>query len=258
MSNLLTRQEYSAIAEAVDYPRSPFIDGRYRPGNGPPLKSTNPATGEVVCEIAACNAEDVEFAVSRAREAFDEGRWSKQHPAARKDVLIRLCKLMTRGRRELAVMESVESGKPIRDCETIDVPEAINTIKWHAEAIDKIYDQVAPGGDDALALVVREPVGVVGLVPALEFPAVDAGLEDRPCPCGRQLGHRQAGRTDQHHRVARSRTGHGGRYSAWRSAGFTRRWPDGRQTARSAQWRRHGELHRLDRNRAALSALRRR
>ncbi|MEM6497452.1 MAG: aldehyde dehydrogenase family protein, partial [Pseudomonadota bacterium] len=170
MSNLLTRQEYSAIAEEINFPRSAFIDGRYRPGHGAPLSSVNPATGEVICEIAACNSEDVNFAVGKAREAFDEGRWSKQHPSARKDVLIRLCKLMTRNRRELAVIESLESGKPIRDCEMIDVPEAINTIKWHAEATDKIYDQVAPSGEDALAMVVLEPIGVVGLVLPWNFP----------------------------------------------------------------------------------------
>ena len=170
MSNLLTRQEYSAIAEGIDFPRSAFIDGRYRPGNGAPLTSVNPATGDVICEISACNSDDVDFAVGKARQAFDEGRWSKQHPSARKDVLIRLCKLMTRNRRELAVIESLESGKPIRDCETIDVPEAINTIKWHAETIDKIYDQVAPSGEDALAMVVREPIGVVGLVLPWNFP----------------------------------------------------------------------------------------
>ncbi|MGI9479013.1 MAG: aldehyde dehydrogenase [Hyphomicrobiaceae bacterium] len=170
MSNLLTRQEYSAIAEHIDYPRAAFIDGRYRPGNGASLFATNPATGDVICEIAACNGEDVEFAANKAREAFDQGRWRHLQPAQRKDVLIRLCKLMTRSRRELAVMESVESGKPIRDCEEIDVPEAINTIKWHAEAIDKIYDQTAPTGDDAIAMIVREPIGVVGAVLPWNFP----------------------------------------------------------------------------------------
>ena len=149
MSNLLTRQEYSAIAEHIDYPRAAFIDGRYRPGNGASLFATNPATGDVISEIAACNGEDVEFAANKAREAFDQGHWRHLHPAQRKDVLIRLCKLMTRSCRELAVMESVESGKPIRDCEEIDVPEAINTIKWHAEAVDKIFDGVHRG--DALA-----------------------------------------------------------------------------------------------------------
>ncbi|MDF1728390.1 MAG: aldehyde dehydrogenase family protein, partial [Sulfitobacter sp.] len=83
---------------------------------------------------------------------------------------IRLCKLITRNRRELAVMESIESGKPILDCETIDIPETIHCIKWHAEAADKIYDQTAPTGDSAVAMIVREPVGVVAAVLPWNFP----------------------------------------------------------------------------------------
>jgi gamma-glutamyl-gamma-aminobutyraldehyde dehydrogenase len=136
------------------------------------MPTLNPATGEPICEIAACDASDVDLAVQKAREAFDQGRWSKMHPADRKDVLIRLAKLMTRNRRELAVLESLESGKPIRDCETIDIPETIHTIKWHAEAIDKLYDQVAPTGDDAMGLIVREPIGVVAAVLPWNFPAL--------------------------------------------------------------------------------------
>ena len=170
MSNLLTRQEYSAIADATDFPRSAFVDGRYKPGNGAMLPTINPATGDVICEIATCNGEDVDFAAGKARQAFEQGGWSRLHPSERKDVLIRLCKLMTRNRRELAVMESLESGKPIRDCELIDIPEAINTIKWHAEAVDKLYDQTAPAGDDAIAMILREPVGVVGAVLPWNFP----------------------------------------------------------------------------------------
>ena len=85
-------------------------------------------------------------------------------------MLIRLCKLITRNRRELAVMESLDSGKPIRDCEQIDIPECIHTIKWHAEAIDKIYDQAAPTQDDAIAMIVREPIGVVAAVLPWNFP----------------------------------------------------------------------------------------
>ncbi len=168
--DLLTRQEYAAIASEIDYPRAAFIDGKYRPGNGAKLKSVNPATGENIATIAACNSKDVDLAVSKAREAFDQGTWSKRAPGARKAVLVRLAKLMTRNRRELAIMESLEAGKPIADCEGIDVPEAINTILWHAEAIDKIYDQTAPTGDDAIAMIVREPVGVVGAVLPWNFP----------------------------------------------------------------------------------------
>ncbi len=170
MSELLTRDEYVAIAKDLQFPCTAFIDGKYQRGSGDVLTTSNPATREAICDIAACNASDVDFAVAKAREAFEQGLWSKRHPADRKDVLIKLCKLITRNRRELAVMESLDSGKPIRDCELIDIPETINTIKWHAEAIDKIYDQTAPAGDDAIAMIVREPIGVVAAVLPWNFP----------------------------------------------------------------------------------------
>ena len=170
MSDLLTREEYAAIADSLDFPRSAFIDGKFQKGHGASMITINPATGDSLCEIAACNSDDVDIAVSKAREAFDQGGWAKSHPSHRKDVLIRLCKLITRNRREFAVMESLDSGKPIRDCETIDIPEVLHTIKWHAEAIDKIYDQSAPVGDSAMAVIVREPVGVVAAVLPWNFP----------------------------------------------------------------------------------------
>ena len=168
---MLTTEEYKAIAADLTPATSAFIDGGFRPAiSGKTFDSENPATGAVVAHVAACGAADVDLAVSKAREAFDDGRWSRMHPSDRKDVLIRLCKLMTRNARELAVLESVDSGKTIYDCETVDIPEAIHCIKWHAEAIDKIYDSVAPASDDHIALVLREPVGVVGLVLPWNFP----------------------------------------------------------------------------------------
>jgi gamma-glutamyl-gamma-aminobutyraldehyde dehydrogenase len=170
MSELLSREDYGSIASTLDAPRGAFIDGGFRPGGGAALVTSNPATGDAIAEISACDAGDVDLAVAKAREAFERGTWARRHPAARKDVLIRLAKLMTRNRRELAVMESLDSGKPIRDCELIDVPEAINCLKWHAEAVDKLYDQTAPHGDDAIAMILREPVGVVGAVLPWNFP----------------------------------------------------------------------------------------
>jgi gamma-glutamyl-gamma-aminobutyraldehyde dehydrogenase len=170
MSDLLTRAEYAAIADGIDFPRSAFIDGGFRAGTGAPLMTLNPATGEEICKIAACGADDVNTAVAKAREAFDGGAWRTTHPTVRKDILIRLAKLMTRNKRELAVMESLESGKPIADCENVDIPEAIATIKWHAEAIDKIYDQTSPTGDDAISMIVREPIGVVAAILPWNFP----------------------------------------------------------------------------------------
>ena len=170
MSDLLSQAEYQAIAADLDPPRTAFIDGKYRPGSGEVFATVNPATGAVLAEITGCNGEDVDVAVTKAREAFDQGVWAKLHPSERKDVLIRLCKLITRNRRELAVMESLDSGKPILDCETIDIPETIHCIKWHAEAVDKIYDQTGPSGDGAISMIVREPIGVVGAVLPWNFP----------------------------------------------------------------------------------------
>ena len=171
MTDLLTHEEYLSISESVTLASNSFVNGSFRPAkSGKTIPTINPATGETLTEIASCGKEDVDFAVQKAREAFDDGRWRCLHPSARKDILIRLAKMITRNRRELAVLESLDSGKPIRDCEEIDIPETIHTIKWHAELIDKIYDQTAPVGDDAMAMIVREPIGVVGAVLPWNFP----------------------------------------------------------------------------------------
>lgn len=170
MTDLLTHAEYQAIAADLDLPRTPFIDGKYRKGSGPDMPTINPADGTEITTISTASAQDVDLAVGKAREAFDHGVWRKLHPSDRKDVLIKFCKLITRRRREFAVLEALESGKPIRDCEEIDIPETIHTIKWHAEAIDKLYDQTAPLQDDAISMIVREPIGVVAAILPWNFP----------------------------------------------------------------------------------------
>lgn len=171
MSDLLSHEDYLALAAGLSFPTNAFIDGSFRPAqSGKTFPTVNPASGETLAEVAACSAEDVDFAVAKAREAFEDGRWSRLHPAERKAGLLRLAKLIERNRHELAVMESLDSGKPIRDCAGIDLPETINTLRWHAEAVDKIYDQSAPVGDEALAIIAREPIGVVGLVLPWNFP----------------------------------------------------------------------------------------
>jgi len=170
MSDLLTRDEYTAIAADLDLPAAPFVDGKFRKGGGTAMETVNPATGNILTTVSTADSGDVGFAVAKAREAYERGEWARAHPSERKDVLIRLCKLITRRRREFAVMESLDSGKPIRDCELVDIPETINTIKWHAELIDKIYDKVGPSGDAAISMILREPVGVVAAVLPWNFP----------------------------------------------------------------------------------------
>ncbi|MDZ7841886.1 MAG: aldehyde dehydrogenase [Gammaproteobacteria bacterium] len=171
MSLLLTREEYESIAASVELPSGAFIDGRARSAaSGKTFETANPANGQALNRIADCDQADVDLAVEKAREAFEDGRWAKMHPTERKKVLIKWCKLMRRHQRELVVLESIESGKPIQEIENLDFPETLHCIEWHAETADKIYDQVAPAGDDAVALVVREPIGVVACVLPWNFP----------------------------------------------------------------------------------------
>lgn len=172
MSDLLTQDEYQALASKLDLPTTAFIDGKFQAplDSNQTFDTLNPATGKKLASISVSDETQVNLAVLKARESFEDGRWSKLEPSARKTILVQLAKLIKRNCRELAVMESIESGKPIADIEQVDIPEAIDCLLWHAESIDKIYDQVAPAGDDVVAMVVREPIGVVGCVLPWNFP----------------------------------------------------------------------------------------
>lgn len=182
MADLLTREAYGAIAQKLVFPTQSFVDGDYRAAaSGRTLSTINPATGKVLAEVAACDAADVDYAVSRARTAFEDGRWRAKHPRERKEILLRLCALIQRDQHELAVMESLDSGKPIRDCENIDIPDTILTISWYAELTDKIYDQTSPSGEGALSVIVREPIGVVGAVLPWNFPILMLAWKMGPC-----------------------------------------------------------------------------
>jgi gamma-glutamyl-gamma-aminobutyraldehyde dehydrogenase len=112
-----------------------------------------------------------------AKAAFEDGRWHKLSPNERKHTLLKFADLLEEHTVELAVIESLDSGKPVSECQLTDVPEMIHTIRWHAELIDKIYDNTAPVGSDTLSLVVREALsGWSGI--AVEFPIAHAGLEN--------------------------------------------------------------------------------
>ncbi|MFK8332667.1 aldehyde dehydrogenase [Pseudomonas sp. BJa5] len=171
MTELLSKEQYAAIAARLEPRTQAFIDGEFRDAlSGRTFTTTNPATGKVLAEVAACDVQDVDVAVAAARRAFDDGRWQRQAPSARKKVLLRFAQLLEDNAHELAVLESLDSGKPVSECQNVDVPETIHTLRWHAELIDKIYDSTAPTGAGAVTLVVREPIGVVGLVLPWNFP----------------------------------------------------------------------------------------
>lgn len=175
------RHDTLEIASTLAFPSQPFIAGGYRAAlDGKPFTSINPATGEALGEIEGCGPADVDAAVAAAKAAFEAGVWSGLHPSARKAVLLRFAELIRANLDELAVMESLDSGKPITDTLTVDVPATADTIAWHAEAQDKLFARVAPTDGDALGMVVREPLGVVGIVLPWNFPMLMAAWKIGP------------------------------------------------------------------------------
>lgn len=163
--------EFHQIARALTLPSQIVIDGTWRDAaGGATFATTNPADGQVLGRLPACSAVDVDAAVASARRAFDSGVWSGLHPSERKRILTRLAALIEENATPLAVMESLDAGKPIADCLSIDIPETAKCIRWHAEAQDKLYDQIAPTAPNAVAMIVREPVGVVAAVLPWNFP----------------------------------------------------------------------------------------
>jgi gamma-glutamyl-gamma-aminobutyraldehyde dehydrogenase len=166
-----TREEWTDRAGKLDLEGRAFIGGEHAgSASGETFASINPATGEVLVEVAAGDEEDVERAVRAARRAFDGGVWSEAAPADRKRVLLRLAELIREHADELALLDSLDMGKPVEDAISIDVPGAADLVQWYAEAADKLYDEIAPTGSSELALVTREPLGVVGAIVPWNYP----------------------------------------------------------------------------------------
>ncbi len=143
----------------------PAADGRV-------FEDVSPRDGRVLADVARGSAEDVDRAVRAARRSFDDGVWALADPLERKRVLLRLAGLIDEHAEELAQLESADVGHPISDARGVDVPGARNCFAWYAEAIDKVYGEIAPTGPGALALVGREPVGVVGAVIPWNYPLI--------------------------------------------------------------------------------------
>ncbi len=149
-----------------------FIDGAFRDAvGGERFTSLNPATGQPIAEVAKGGPADVDLAVAAARRAADDGRWSRLDPAARKRILVRWADLIEANGRELGLIETLDAGKPIADTVGLDMPETATCIRWHAEAADKLYGQVAPSPEGTVATITREPLGVVGAVIPWNYPA---------------------------------------------------------------------------------------
>ncbi|GAA2084699.1 aldehyde dehydrogenase [Actinomadura alba] len=148
-----------------------FIDGAFVPAaDGATFATVGPRDGRELARISAAGDTDVDRAVRAARTAFEDRRWADASPRHRKKVLLRFSALIREHLEELALLETLDVGKPIGESLRVDVPGAANCVQWYAEAVDKIYDEIAPTGADALAMITREPLGVVGAVVPWNYP----------------------------------------------------------------------------------------
>jgi acyl-CoA reductase-like NAD-dependent aldehyde dehydrogenase len=159
------------VVAGLDIRARLFVDGEYVDAiSGETFACVSPIGGETIAQVAAGAADDVDRAVRGAREAFDSGVWSRLAPKKRKKVLLRLAASMEEHADELALLETLDMGKPIRDAQRVDVPLAAECIAYYGEAVDKVYDEVAPTDPSAVVMIVREPLGVVGAVVPWNFP----------------------------------------------------------------------------------------
>jgi 4-(gamma-glutamylamino)butanal dehydrogenase len=152
-------------------PQGLFIGGAWRePVSGATLDVISPIDGAKLTTLADANAEDVDLAVKAARAAFEKGSWSKASPAERKKVLLKIADLIDRDALELAVLGVRDNGTEISMALKAEPGSAAATFRYYAEAIDKVYGEIAPTAQNVLGLIHHEPVGVVAAIVPWNFP----------------------------------------------------------------------------------------
>lgn len=158
-----------------------FIGGRWEPSSsGKTFLTINPATEEVLAEVAEGTAEDVDRAVQAARQALEVGPWATMEPRDRGGLLYKLADAIERQKEELAVLETLDNGKPLRESRTVDVPLCVEGLRYYAGYADKIYGKTIPVRGPFFTYTRREPVGVAGQIIPWNFPMIDVSWKWAP------------------------------------------------------------------------------
>ena len=158
-----------------------FINGeRVAARDAQTFDCISPVDGRVLAAVARCGEAEIDAAVAAGRAAFEDRRWSGMSPAQRKRVMIKFADQLLAHAEELALTETLDMGKPLKYARSVDVNSAANCIRWYGEAVDKVYDEIAPTAATALALITREPVGVVGVIVPWNYPMIMAAWKIAP------------------------------------------------------------------------------
>ncbi len=172
---------WHARAKALKIDGRAVINGkRVNTADKATFECFSPIDNRKLCDVASGKLADIDLAVAAARAAFNDRRWAGKSPKERKQTMIRFADLILANREELALLETLDMGKPITASLNVDVNSAANTIRWFGEAIDKVYDEIAPTADHTLAMITREPIGVVGAIVPWNYPIAMAAWKIAP------------------------------------------------------------------------------
>jgi acyl-CoA reductase-like NAD-dependent aldehyde dehydrogenase len=175
MSSLASRSraEWVEALKALRPEGRALINGRLiEAASGARFDNISPIDGKSAGAVARCATADVDAAVANARATFESGDWRRREPKDRKRVLLRFAELIRGDLERLAALETLDVGKPIANSLAVDVPFAADCIAYYAEFADKLYDEVAPTGPNDLALVRREPLGVIAAIVPWNYPLI--------------------------------------------------------------------------------------
>jgi acyl-CoA reductase-like NAD-dependent aldehyde dehydrogenase len=171
----LSHQDWLEKAKHLNIATGLFLDGRYVPSqDGATFDCINPADGSLIAKMAKGQAADVDAAVASGLRAWNDRRWRGLAPRARMQVLFKFADLIEQHANELALLETLDMGKPISDVLNIDLPEVTKTIRYFAECIDKIEGAVTHTAPEALHLILHEPMGVVAAITPWNYPMLMA------------------------------------------------------------------------------------
>lgn len=174
-------EDYRTQIAQVSYRNQAFINGKFAAAaSGKTFDCISPIDGKVLTKVAECDKEDVELAVKAARATFEKGTWSQMAPAQRKRIMLKWVALIEKHREELALLETLDVGKPISISLSGDITSSLRCLQWYAETADKIYDELAPARPDSISMITREPIGVVGAVVPWNFPLLMASWKLGP------------------------------------------------------------------------------
>ena len=173
--------DWHARAKSLVIDGRAVINGkRVAAADGTTFECFSPIDNRKLADVAMCKSADIDFAVMAARAAFNSRVWAGKSPRERKQTMIKFADLILENREELALLETLDMGKPITASLNVDVNSAANSMRWFGEAIDKVYDEIAPTADHTLAMITREPIGVVGAIVPWNYPMLMAAWKIAP------------------------------------------------------------------------------